>query len=1263
MVRTSHYPAPSPVDAPGRLKGTVDELPTVLIDRIAPGETTARRVQVRFPSAGQHTVQAELSDDAVSVDNRRWLVVDLPADVPVLMVDGDAQQRNAYFLSSIFQPGTRAKTGIRPTVQPPAFLRDAPLETLRTFRSIYLMDLDRLDDHAVNILGQYVRDGGGVAIFAGPQADLSFYTRWYADAAGLFPVPLERVDVVTHLDDAPDLTVSDHPLFRVLLGQRNPFIRDVRIDQYQRVPGDWSPPEGSTIRVLAELRVRQPLVAERRVGEGRVVAFMTTLSPEWNNWARQPSFIVVALELQAYLDSAQALQTARLVGSPLAVRLSTADYRRELSFVTPAVAAGQRQVVQRSAPPASQQDDKWLNISLGGEAGPYGGGGSTDRSGIYEAWPERLDAQPEVRRWSLNVDTRESDLALPSSEELADALQGLKLEIHQPDEIAYVTTGPAGFPWSQLLLVGLVGLLLGEQLLAYAASYHPGAKDERMIVHAPSLLAQSTRTYFELARLHSMDQWWHWLLLVAASALIVMWIVLLYVRDARELPAGKRWLLLTLRVLAFAGLLMFFLNLEKRSERQLVKNSRLLMLIDTSQSMGLVDTPRDAPSAGTTRLEPLVDELSTGDLLRQLRGKHDVTVYRFDESDRPVEIAALAKTHGEVPGESAAVVTAAAGRGKSSLREARLLLGLAIALLLLAVAAGAACALWGWQGRGDQSRSWALLAAVVACVAAMVTLAVNDLRNPVSLAAVLWGDRSASTRVSVPFEDSRGTDSDQLPTGNAQPTAWSDVLAPRGTKTRLGDALRWLVDKERGGPIAGVVVATDGRNNAGIDASAAVDAAVDAGIAVYTVGMGSAEQPLNVRVVDIEAPPRVYPGDRFTITGYLQASGLEGRTVDVQLSSWPDGGESAAGRNVEDQRRVQLPATGEVLPVAFEVTPDLQGRRVYALRVEPPAQDRDARDNETTVKVEIIDRASRVLLVAGGPTREFQFLRNQLFRDREVAVDVWLQTGRPGASQESDRLLFEFPSDAEQMFAYDCVVAFDPDWQQLDQSQLQLLERWVAEQAGGLILVPGPVYTPQWTQRREGDERMEPLKALCPVVFFSRASAALGGSYEGSDTPWRLDFTADGTQASFLWLDDTPLLSEQAWASFPGVYGFYTVRGAKPGATVYARFSNPQTSVDNTLPVYLAGQFYGAGRVFYQGSGEMWRLRRGREVLRAVLHQAHPLHVAGTPAARLQSRHPAGRQTPLPAGRYRRRARLAERRAIQAAPVARGARRAGGARR
>jgi hypothetical protein len=127
--------------------------------------------------------------------------------------------------------------------------------------------------------------------------------------------------------------------------------------------------------------------------------------------------------------------------------------------------------------------------------------------------------------------------------------------------------------------------------------------------------------------------------------------------------------------------------------------------------------------------------------------------------------------------------------------------------------------------------------------------------------------------------------------------------------------------------------------------------------------------------------------------------------------------------------------------------------------------------------------------------------------------------------------------------------------------------------------------------RRGRDPRVDTIKALYPVVFYSQGVPTLGLGRFGGDAAWPLSFTRDGLGAEFLWLEDDPIDSEAAWQSFEGVYGYYAVKDPKPGARVYAYFANPETSIDGDLPIYAAAQFYGAGRVFFQASGEMWRLR------------------------------------------------------------------------
>jgi hypothetical protein len=371
-----------------------------------------------------------------------------------------------------------------------------------------------------------------------------------------------------------------------------------------------------------------------------------------------------------------------------------------------------------------------------------------------------------------------------------------------------------------------------------------------------------------------------------------------------------------------------------------------------------------------------------------------------------------------------------------------------------------------------------------------------------------------------------------------------------------------------------------------------------AGIPVFAVGLGSDRQPVNARVVDLEAPKRVYPGDKFTLTGYLQAYGLAGRLVNVQLLSAAgearvdEGDQLSEQATFEEERSVRLSGDGDVVTLKFEVTPKDIGTRQFILKVIPPEQDVEQRDNLKTARVKIVERKSKVLLMAGGPCREYRFLRNQLFRDRDITLDVLLQSSGAGASQEAANVLTEFPGSADELFPYDCIVAFDPDWLKLDELRMELLDRWVAEQAGGLIVVAGPVFTPQWAGLRHGrDPRIDTIKTLYPVIFFSQGSPNLSLGRFGGEAAWPLNFTRDGLDAEFLWLADDALDSEAAWQSFEGVYGYYSVKDPKPGARVYARFSNPETSIEGELPIYAAAHFYGAGRVYFQASGEMWRLR------------------------------------------------------------------------
>jgi hypothetical protein len=81
-----------------------------------------------------------------------------------------------------------------------------------------------------------------------------------------------------------------------------------------------------------------------------------------------------------------------------------------------------------------------------------------------------------MRRLAVNVVPAEGNLAIVSASQLAAGLPDVAFDFHAADSFQWTARDVAGFNVSSGLLFFLALLLIGEQLLAYSASYHPPAK-------------------------------------------------------------------------------------------------------------------------------------------------------------------------------------------------------------------------------------------------------------------------------------------------------------------------------------------------------------------------------------------------------------------------------------------------------------------------------------------------------------------------------------------------------------------------------------------------------------------------------------------------------------------------------------------------------------------------------------------------------------------------------------------------------------------
>ncbi len=470
-VRTQFFASES--QSSGQPKGKPDRLPVLQIDRIEPGRTVTARVQVYFPEAGRHIVEAALPEDAVPADNRRWCVVDFPQAEQVLVIDGDPDQRNAFYAGAIFDPGQRARTGVRADVRDTAFLRDISADALDIYSAIYLMDVGRMDDRAVTNLESYVKAGGGLAWFVGPQVNRDFYNqRLVGNGQGLFPVELDRDEFLEPdpLDDAPDVIVEipGHPVFRELVQGQNPIVRMVHVEHYLQAPRGWTPPTDSTVRVVARLRNRAPLVLEKSLGDGRVIAFLTSYAPYWNDIALGPG-VLLSLRLQSYLGSRHRTDVSYLVGDSIDLRLDGETYRQDVKIFAPS--RNPAAPVIRERPARKQATDSRVFVAeLAAD--------ETERSGVYEMWLNQVDGTLDARRFAVNVDAREGDLGQTVTATLLSKLDPVNVDLRFVDQYESSVFEQAGFNQSMLLLVLLVLLLFAEQVVAYITSFHPARRAE-----------------------------------------------------------------------------------------------------------------------------------------------------------------------------------------------------------------------------------------------------------------------------------------------------------------------------------------------------------------------------------------------------------------------------------------------------------------------------------------------------------------------------------------------------------------------------------------------------------------------------------------------------------------------------------------------------------------------------------------------------------------------------------------------------------------
>ncbi|MEX0716763.1 MAG: hypothetical protein WD066_09255 [Planctomycetaceae bacterium] len=402
--------------------------------------------------------------------------------------------------------------------------------------------------------------------------------------------------------------------------------------------------------------------------------------------------------------------------------------------------------------------------------------------------------------------------------------------------------------------------------------------------------------------------------------------------------------------------------------------------------------------------------------------------------------------------------------------------------------------------------------------------------------------------------------------------------------TDLSQPLAATAAASEQGPLMGVVLFSDGRDNAGKLDALTIERLRSVGAPFFPVLLGSEQQPRDLAIAGLEFPRKpLYKGDKAIVTASLNTAGFEGERIEIHLEAEGD-----------EPRSKTVEITGPQATVRFELDSGELGRKEYTVRAENlPGETRDD-NNQQGFALNVIDDRVRVLLVEGEARWEFRFIDNALTRDERVTVDrvVHEQPYIGLLQQPFFPTKLELPGDPDELagspFAEpDLVIIGDVAPHEMPEEAWRLLDKYVADAGGTLVLLAGKRHFPL-AYRSEVVDRLVPVVNLRPLDIGGRQAIAAP-----TERGFRLEPTADGLRQEMLQLDPEEERNRRIWGEFPGhMWGL--LGEAKRGATVLARaveVGQGGALDDERRSAVIVHQQYGLGQVLWLGIDSTWRWR------------------------------------------------------------------------
>lgn len=390
-----------------------------------------------------------------------------------------------------------------------------------------------------------------------------------------------------------------------------------------------------------------------------------------------------------------------------------------------------------------------------------------------------------------------------------------------------------------------------------------------------------------------------------------------------------------------------------------------------------------------------------------------------------------------------------------------------------------------------------------------------------------------------------------------------------GERTSLPGALDRVRQEMEGLPVSGIVVVTDGADNADEPLAETLLALQAAGLPVHTIGLGSERITPDVEVRRVELPRRALQGTTMIAHVILSHAGLAGRTVRLDVE---DGG------RIVGTRQVDLGADGEI-PVQLQFTLEESGPRRLAFVVEPVEGEAVTANNRREALIEVASARQKILYFEGEPRPELKFILRAVRHDENLQVVALLRSADEKYLRlnvdDPDELSEGFPTTREELYRYSGLILGSVEASFFTHDQLQMMADFVGQRGGGLLVLGGP------RAFAEGGYAGTPLADALPVVLDPTSGPEL--------VELLAELTPAGRRHPAMRLSGDANSSADRWSTLPPVTSVNAITRVKPGA-VSLLSGVPVDGGD--ARVLLAYQRYGRGTAiaFITQDSWMWQM-------------------------------------------------------------------------